>query len=371
MPRPPGLKNRPFPAHSLKDALPLVQTIRDQNAGQPMNRLLLADAMKMSPSGSPFKKLIASSFKYGLTKGGEKAPEIAPTEIGLQASGSDQVARQTALRKAARTPPLFERFYTQYDQAKLPSDDMRPKILVTQYEVPEEWAQEGSELVIENGRFAGLIRDITGGPRVMLDAAPTPTVEEETGDGQPVVEGAEIDASDTTTSNGEVVDEPALEAPKEPPSTEGHVPKVKPIFVGHGKKKGPLEKIERFLIQFGIPHKVAQDEPNLGRPIPTKVREVMKECGSSILIFTKDEKFLDGKGNDVWRPSENVVYELGAASFEYENRIVILMEEGLNFPANFESIGHISFEEDAIEAKTAALLQELIGFGLVKVTPTG
>jgi len=367
MPRPAGLKNRPFPAHSLKEALLLMQTMRDQNAGKPMNRLLLADAMKMSPSGSPFKKLIASSTKYGLTKGGEKASEIIPTETGLQATSGDPIARQTALRKAARTPPVFEKFYTQFDQAKLPSDELRPKILVTQFEVPEEWSKEGAELVVENGRFAGLIRDITGGPRVMLDAAPSPVEEEEEEqEVEPDEDGTEVDISEVVTPNGEVAEEPAVEQLKETPST-----KVKPIFVGHGKKKGPLEKIEKFLIQFGIPHKVAVDEPNLGRPIPTKVRDVMKECGSAILIFTKDEAFKDAEGNEVWRPSENVVYELGAASFEYENRIVIFMEEGLNFPANFESIGHIEFEEDGIDAKTAALLQELIGFGLVKVTPTG
>jgi hypothetical protein len=38
---------------------------------------------------------------------------------------------------------------------------------------------------------------------------------------------------------------------------------------------------------------------------------------------------------------------------------------------NFSSIGDIEFEENGIEAKTAELLQELIGFGLVKITPTG
>ena len=42
-----------------------------------------------------------------------------------------------------------------------------------------------------------------------------------------------------------------------------------------------------------------------------------------------------------------------------------------SLPSNFSSIGYIEFEEDAIGAKTAELLQELIGFGLVKITPTG
>jgi hypothetical protein len=62
--------------------------------------------------------------------------------------------------------------------------------------------------------------------------------------------------------------------------------------------------------------------------------------------------------------------ELGAASLLYEDRIVIFKEKGIHFPTNFQSIGYIEFEVDSIDAKTSDLLKELIGFGLVKVTPT-
>ena len=96
----------------------------------------------------------------------------------------------------------------------------------------------------------------------------------------------------------------------------------------------------------------------------------MLQCGSAILIFTCDQKFSNDKGEEVWRPSENVVHELGAASFAYEDRVVIFKEKGIHFPTNFQSIGYIEFEEDAIEAKTADLLKELIGFGLVRVITT-
>lgn len=100
-----------------------------------------------------------------------------------------------------------------------------------------------------------------------------------------------------------------------------------------------------------------------------KVREVMEECGSAILIFTRDEEFTDNQGQTVWRPSENVVYELGASSFAREDRIVIFKEEGVDFPANFESIGRIGFGDEGIEAHTMDLLKELVGFGLVRITP--
>ena len=62
------------------------------------------------------------------------------------------------------------------------------------------------------------------------------------------------------------------------------------------------------------------------------------------------------------------MYELGAASYAYQDKIVIFREKGLTFPTNFESVGRIEFEEDGIGAKTMEL-KELVGFGLVGVTP--
>jgi len=144
----------------------------------------------------------------------------------------------------------------------------------------------------------------------------------------------------------------------------------KPIFVGHGKNKKPLAEVESLLQGLKIPYKVAVTEPSLGRPIPTKVKEVMEQCGSAILIFTKDELFFDQDGTEIWRPSENVVYELGAAGFAYGDRLIIFKEDGIDFPANFGSIGRISFGDgETIGSKTVDLLKELVGFGLVTITP--
>jgi predicted nucleotide-binding protein len=130
------------------------------------------------------------------------------------------------------------------------------------------------------------------------------------------------------------------------PTTQAAPPRA--IFIGHGKKRGPLDKLVKILTSFQIPHKVVVDEANLGRPIPQKVRETMLQCGSAILIFPCDQKFTNDQGEEVWRPSENVVHELGAASFAYEDRVVIFKEKGIHFPTNFQSIGYIEFEENAI-----------------------
>ena len=65
---------------------------------------------------------------------------------------------------------------------------------------------------------------------------------------------------------------------------------------------------------------------------------------------------------------EDAVYELGAAAYVYDNRIVIMKEEGVTFPSNFRDLGYIAFEKNLIEAKSMDALKELIGFGIVKVS---
>ncbi len=156
---------------------------------------------------------------------------------------------------------------------------------------------------------------------------------------------------------------PKEEKVKQPESKLGQS-----IFIAHGKNKKPLDQLKKILDQFKIPYKVAIDEPNLGRPISGKIREIMKACNCAILIFTADEEFNDKDGKVIWRPSENVVFELGATGYLYDNRIVIMKEDKVDFPSNFRDIGYISFTTDQLEAKAMDILHELIGFGIVKIS---
>jgi predicted nucleotide-binding protein len=98
-----------------------------------------------------------------------------------------------------------------------------------------------------------------------------------------------------------------------------------------------------------------------------------EDCSSAIFIFTADERFVrdDGVGeqSEIWRPSENVVYELGAASVLYERRIVIFKESRVSFPRDFSDLGYIEFQSDQLEAKMGNLLAELVGLDFLEVRP--
>src|SRR5205085_10453135 len=95
--------------------------------------------------------------------------------------------RTQALRKAALYPEVFKKFYENYTDRKLPSPEMLGKIAVSDYGVPQEHAAEFSRILIENGRFTGLLRDIGGSPHVIFDLTFEPNVttqqEEEKGKG--------------------------------------------------------------------------------------------------------------------------------------------------------------------------------------------
>jgi predicted nucleotide-binding protein len=166
-----------------------------------------------------------------------------------------------------------------------------------------------------------------------------------------------------------IVETRVLSAPK-PTLPSNNTPKElgQGIFIAHGRNKKPLEQLKKILDQFKVPYRVAVEEPNLGRPISSKVRETMEACNCAVLIFTADEEFRDTAGSEIWRPSENVIYELGASGYLYGNRIVIMKESGVQFPSNFRDLGYISFDKDQLEAKAMDILKELIGFGIVKVS---
>lgn len=159
---------------------------------------------------------------------------------------------------------------------------------------------------------------------------------------------------------------PVEEGPAVPTERRAEAELGKAIFIGHGKNKKPLEQLKKMLKQFDIPCRVAVEEPNLGRPIGGKIRETMQACNCAIFIFTADEEFKDKDGNVVWRTSQNVIYELGAAGYLYDKRIVIMKEDKVELPSDFKELCYINFSADKIGEATMDILKELVAFGILR-----
>jgi hypothetical protein len=88
---------------------------------------------------------------------------------------------------------------------------------------------------------------------------------------------------------------------------------------------------------------------------------------NEFLIFSADEELFDKDQNPVWKNSENVGHELGAAAVMYDDRIIIFKEESVSLASNYESIGYIEFEKDKLDAKLADLLTELVALKILRV----
>ncbi len=347
---------RSYPIESLEDSLVIARAIYSQNAGLPMDRISLAEAVGRTPGSSALRSLVTSSARYELTDGNYNAREIRLTALGESIAGatSDDEG-QNSLIEAALRPDVFRKFYESSDGKKLPDDKFAENFLRRELNIPFELAPECLSVIKQNGEYVGILKNVKGSLYVSLTAA------------RPARKESHIEAEPREPDDGEdlPVDSPPPIAPSQ---EESRTPVARKIFIGHGKNKKPVEQLEKVLRQFKIPYAIAVDEPNKGRPISLKVAEIMNSCSAGILIFTCDEELTDNEGNIIWRPSENVVYELGAASMLYGEKIVIFKEEQVTFPTNFKDIGHIGFEKDKLDAKGIDLIKELIAFDLVKVT---
>src|SRR5690242_15687948 len=113
--------NKPFPPTALEDAVNLADAIRDYNAGQPFDRLLLADALGIKPSSSNFRDLLKAGYQYGLTVGSEKSDKISLSPVGTKLTKPmNPGERAQAILEAALAPELAGRIYRHYNRNKMP-----------------------------------------------------------------------------------------------------------------------------------------------------------------------------------------------------------------------------------------------------------
>ncbi|SKU28575.1 Predicted nucleotide-binding protein containing TIR-like domain [Mycobacteroides abscessus subsp. massiliense] len=358
--RPKGTKisQADIPSISLQKAQRIPKAIAENYGSQPTRPIDVAAAVQMTPSSGPFRAACGAALGYGLTEGGPNAPQIALTTLGRRIEMPTEIDDdKRALREAALKPTIAQKFYSKYDGFPLPPKNIAQNVLGT-FDVPVDRTSAVYDLLIENARYVGFIKQIkdkdyidTGAPIGSTDSALAPSAGEQGSD-------AEQEAADTAQESNDV--QTSID-----PLVKGN---KNAIFVGHGSNRKPMEQLAKILTEYGIPHKKAVEEANRARPIPQKVAEVMRECGAAILVFTADREYFDKEGGSIWRPSENVSHELGAASVLYGDRIIVFKESGIELPSNFSSVGYIEFEKDKLSEKGIELFRELVSMKILSVS---
>jgi predicted nucleotide-binding protein len=366
-----GTKNRNYPALALKEALTVAQAIQDEASGMTVSKLTMAHLIDSTPTSRKFRELIGSSRLYGLTDGGVNAEEFSLTKLGKEATGADEVAQVAALKAAVMNVAPYKTFFDTFNGKKLPATTPLKDFLARSADIDTERLDEVIAFLLEDAKTAGLTRAMKGGDWIDLAGTPAPSgtdandADDELEDGlSDAADGA--DSIDLRGKENLDVDDGQIDVGRRAEAGP------KKVFIAHGKNRVPLDQLKRTLDQFKVKYAVAVDEPNRGRPISKKVADLMeKECSSGIFIFTADERFLreaeDGETVEIWRPSENVVYELGAASILYDNRIVIFKEKDVSFPSDFSDLGYIEFEKDQLVAEMGNLFSELVSLDILEV----
>lgn len=353
-----------FPRVSLKQAIRIPKAIWDDNGGNPYPVLDLAPSIGRTARSSAMDNELAAAVRYGITDGGSRgSKKVALTDLGrnIVAPGVG-IDVNSCLRQALLNPPLFKKFYEMFDGKPLPARNVLKNTLMNPmngFSFTAEIADSFLDVVFQNIEDYGLSRDQKGTKYLRLDRlagdTPTPT---------------QVSATEEDTTAEEAPASLQLTVNDRATPAAPQVQAKRQIFVAHGKHRKPLEQLEKILKEYDLPYVVAVNEPHKGRPIGAKVAELMRQCSSGIFICTADEEVTDAQGGKAWRPSDNVVYELGAASVLFGDKIVIFREEGVSFGSDFSALGHITFEKDRLEAKGLDLLKELKGLGFLKFTLT-
>lgn len=336
-----------IPNLSLEQSLRIARSIWDNFAGKGAAPHNVALALNLSPTSGGWRNLCGASMAYGLTDGGYNASSITLTELGRRVVAPTREGDDAAaLQEAALRPRLPREFFTQYDRAKFPRDDIAANVLVG-YGMPKERAEDLVSLLKANGEFVGFIRETKTGLFVALDAI-------ELGRKQDaairVSEPAEEDnlADDAVSSQAAVA--PAMHAS----SFNNRV------FITHGKNTKIMEQIKKLVMLGGFEPMVSVERQTAAKPVPTKVMDDMRACGAAIIHVGSEGVLSDKDGVEHPQINPNVLIEIGAAMALYGDRFILVVETGVTLPSNLQGLYQSRYTGDSIELDSGMKILEAL-----------
>ena len=312
-----------YPKNSLMDALRIAESIRDNSAGKPYSRLDLAKSLGYSPSTGSFRTLITSSTRYGLTTGSYGAKTIKLTPLGtsiMYPQNPDEKAN--GLKKALFNIELFKRFFSDYDNSKLPSVEYLTNTLNRTYGIPIEDCKKCYAMIVKNAKELGILDNISGSEYIRLDKlAKTQNV--------PSAPVSEVETPEIETPEGETPEEVAI-SPSEPCLEKPTV------FISHSKNITIVDQIKTIL-EFGdFEYKIAEEKETTAIPIPEKVFGLMKQCNCAIINVSADEQ--EKREDGTYGVNANVLTEIGGAFLRYDRKVILLVDKRVELPSNLQGL---------------------------------
>ena len=332
---------RPYPTHSLEQALSVPTAIQESNSGLPFDRALLARALGTTPASSGYTMRLNSSAKYGMTQGGYNDDFIALTPRGesmVAPKGAEEL--QSALVEAAVRPDVFGRFYRLLDGKRLPEDTYAENMLHRELEIPAELAGECLRIIKANGEYVGLISEIEGSLHVEL----------------PKLQGSPSEVADPRSPVGL----PTHTTPAAQAQMQDVAQPTGRVFLGGSGEPEATEWVRSVLVEFDIPYGTADDgASDEQHPVSSDVSQEMRNCTAAVLVFANSD--------EAGATGERMLYKLGAASVLYGDRVVIVRESVLDRSIAPSGLHSVEFDRRKPDDAGLDLLRELRRAGVIRV----
>ncbi|MFA5364861.1 MAG: hypothetical protein WC325_06740 [Candidatus Bathyarchaeia archaeon] len=168
-----------YPRRSLLDSLKIAQAIKEHSAGNPYDRLDLAKALNTTPSSSSFRTLISASGQFGLTEGSYAAKNISLAPLGKSiVFPQSEQEKIDGIKTALFSIPFYKKFFSDYDNNKLPTLDFLEGTLNRTYGIPVADCKTCYNLIVKNAEELCILDEISGSQYIRLNKLGTSPVSE-------------------------------------------------------------------------------------------------------------------------------------------------------------------------------------------------
>lgn len=145
---------RPFPQHTIEDALAICRTLKDYNGGNPWTGDEIARVLNVGAQGNALYYLTASSRDYGLTEGTSHSKSTSITDLGREyLFAASAAAERGSLEKAFFNIPLFKSVYDYYKGGNLPEMRFFQNTLEGQFKLDRTFHADFHRIYTANRQF--------------------------------------------------------------------------------------------------------------------------------------------------------------------------------------------------------------------------
>lgn len=149
---------------------------------------------------------------------------------------------------------------------------------------------------------------------------------------------------------------------EKPQSSSAKPPKA---FIAHEGETQALNKLKTFLDALGVTYLIAEIEPSNGRVVEGQVDWTQGQADFAIILATKGK--IVNKTTGKPQMGTNVADELGRARVVFRNRIILLLETGLEAHTNVGGIVRARFMPQSMDKAFEKIVNELKNWGFIRV----